>query len=242
MKIKQRIFTLLAVTAIVAIAVEARCSDLTKVKQLHSESTQVVTPKTRSFGTLNAERTIIIDSTIRRGTLADGTALINNLKKNQTYYVIIDTPGGSVDEGMAFIRTMQTAKKLKNNKSVCIINGAAYSMGAIIASYCHQTYIDPILGSMMYHQVALGVRGQLIQITQLLAFVARQVKIIEIDLASQMGITYDQYKKLTTYEYWLTSEDAVKLGYVDGFATNYIFTVPEEKVTLKRFFRSIRGE
>jgi len=67
-----------------------------------------------------------------------------------TVVIRINTFGGSVLEGMAIMAAMQTSK----TKTICIIDGIAASIGAVMAICAHETHIVDY-GLMMVHTTSM---------------------------------------------------------------------------------------
>ena len=76
---------------------------------------------------------------------------ISNKMKNNTY-IYLDTPGGSVEEGMKIVTLV------KDYNLSCIAE-RAYSMGFIIFQACRERLILKH-SSLMQHQISLGIMNE----------------------------------------------------------------------------------
>lgn len=86
--------------------------------------------------------------------------LLNLVKGGiDTVYITIDSPGGYLHAGSAFISLMRDAQSL-GVKFVCIINGQAMSMATIIFTECN-TRLATIGSKIMWHSVAQLTNGKL---------------------------------------------------------------------------------
>ncbi|MAQ76986.1 ATP-dependent Clp protease proteolytic subunit [Candidatus Campbellbacteria bacterium] len=134
--------------------------------------------------------------------------------KDITLY--INSPGGSVDAGMAMIDTMHFIKP--DVSTVCI--GMAASMGAMLLSQGAKgkRYVLPN-SRIMIHQPMTGAEGQASDI----AITAEQIlkiKNILIDmLADATGNKRAEVEKDMDRDYWLDAKMAKKYGIVDGIIT-----------------------
>jgi len=135
-------------------------------------------------------------------------------EKDITLY--INSPGGSVDAGMAMIDTMHFIKP--DVSTVCI--GMAASMGAMILSQgaSGKRYTLPN-SRVMIHQPLTGVEGQASDI----AITAEQIlkmkkKLIEM-ISTSTGQKKDEVEKDMDRDYWMDSGEAKKYGIVDAVIT-----------------------
>jgi ATP-dependent Clp protease protease subunit len=135
-------------------------------------------------------------------------------KKDITIYV--NSPGGSVDSGMAIIDTMNFIKP--DVSTVCV--GIAASMGAMILSQGTKGKRHTLPNSrIMIHQPMTGVEGQASDI----AITAEQILKIKKNLTQMLVAATGQ--KLAKIEqdmdrdYWLGSQEAKKYGIIDKIIT-----------------------
>jgi ATP-dependent Clp protease protease subunit len=135
-------------------------------------------------------------------------------EKDITIYV--NSPGGSVDAGMAMIDTMNFIKP--DVSTICI--GMAASMGAMILSQGAKgkRYVLPN-SRIMIHQPLTGVEGQASDI----AITAEQIlkikkKLIEM-ISNATGKKKDLVEKDMDRDYWMDSAEAKRYGIVDGVIT-----------------------
>lgn len=135
-------------------------------------------------------------------------------EKDITIYV--NSPGGSVDAGMAMIDTMNFIKP--DVSTICV--GMAASMGAMILSQGTKgkRYVLPN-SRIMIHQPMSGVEGQASDI----AITAEQILKIKKNLIDMMvkatGQKKEKVEKDMDRDFWLDANDAKKYGIVDGIIT-----------------------
>ncbi len=131
-------------------------------------------------------------------------------QKDITIYV--NSPGGSVDAGMAIIDTMNFIKP--DVQTVCV--GLAASMGAMILSEGAKGKRSVLPNSrIMIHQPMTGVEGQASDI----AITAEQILKIKKNLANMLvrstGQKLSKIESDMDRDYWMSSEEAKKYGIID---------------------------
>ena len=137
-----------------------------------------------------------------------------NLGKNETIYLVLDTPGGSVSDGNLFI---DFAKSLPQKiKPICLF---CASMGY----HMFQSFNERLVfgsSTLMSHRASLGgmggqVPGELV--TRLNAIITTLGQMDEA-VAKRIGTPVEDYRKLIHDELWLDGKSAVKLKHADRIA------------------------
>ena len=117
----------------------------------------------------------------------------------------INSPGGSVTDGMAIYDTMQYVKC--DVSTICV--GMAASMGAfLLSSGAKGKRIALPNAEIMIHQPSAGTQGK--------------VTDMEIDveiLASNTGKTAEEVKAASERDHWMTADEAKDFGLVDKIIT-----------------------
>ena len=130
-------------------------------------------------------------------------------------YLVLDTPGGSIDAGNQLI---DTAKSL--GRPVHTITIFAASMGFYMVQRLGTRYVLPS-GRLMAHRARVGgVGGQVPGefITAASTILASVTK-IEKQNALRLGISFADYTDLVRDEYWVDGEDAVRQNAADKLAS-----------------------
>lgn len=131
-------------------------------------------------------------------------------KKDITLY--INSPGGSVYDGLAIYDTMQF---LKCDVSTVGI-GMQASMGAFLLSSGAKgkRFVLPN-AAVMIHQPSAGTRGKVSDMEiDLKQSIALKKRLHEL-LAKNTGKSLSQIDKDADRDYWMTAEEAVKYGLAD---------------------------
>lgn len=132
-------------------------------------------------------------------------------KKDISLY--INSPGGSVNAGLAIIDTMNFIKS--DVSTICV--GIAASMGALILSSGKKGKRFSLVNSeVMIHQVMGGTEGQASDIEINAKHILRTKDILNKILAQNTSKKLDQVEKDSDRDYWMTSDEAKKYGIVDG--------------------------
>lgn len=131
-------------------------------------------------------------------------------KKDISLY--INSPGGSVNAGLAIIDTMNFIKS--NVSTICV--GIAASMGALILASGQKGKRFSLPNSeVMIHQVVGGAEGQASDIAINAKHILRTKDILNKILAENTGKKMDQVEKDSDRDYWMTSDEAKKYGIID---------------------------
>jgi ATP-dependent Clp protease protease subunit len=135
-------------------------------------------------------------------------------------YFYINSPGGSVTDGLALYDTMQAIP----NDVVTICLGSAASMGSFLLSggTPGKRYSLPN-SRLMYHQVMSGISGGT-QYVDMETSVKETKKLYEklnmyLSEFTQGKISFEEMKKKTDRDWWLSPQEAIESGFIDKIIT-----------------------
>lgn len=132
-------------------------------------------------------------------------------------FLYINSPGGSVTDGMAIFDTMQYIKC--DVSTICM--GMAASMGAfLLASGTKGKRFALPNSEIMIHQPSAGTNGQVTDIeihTKRLLFIKERMNLI---LAERTGQSIETIRHDTERDNFMTAEEAVAYGLVDKIMEN----------------------
>lgn len=224
----------LLVIAAVGFAPPAQSSDTQK---LEIKSTRL----TKTFTRVDSSRVMVLKGKVEDYNMNALVSQVKNFSNNpkKPAYLTINSPGGSVRAGLRLIYAIRGAKEETGLKVTCVIEEAAYSMAAVIAMFCHDTYVLPG-ADLMFHGASYSIRGAAADVEKYVAFSKKWLREVETHLATQLGTTYETFVKIRGRELWLTAEDAVGLGFVNGF-TPYFFHTAEAPASPEKGLFSIFG-
>lgn len=129
----------------------------------------------------------------------------------------INSPGGSVSDGMAIFDTMNYIKP--DVSTICI--GQASSMAAVLlaAGTKGKRYAVPH-ARVMIHQVMGGTQGQAADIEIQAKEILRIKKVLNDILVDATGKAYEQIEKDSDRDYFMTAPEAKEYGIIDDVIIN----------------------
>lgn len=132
-------------------------------------------------------------------------------KKDIFFY--INSPGGSVFDGFAIYDTMQHIKPDVQTIGI----GMQASMGAFLLSSGAKgkRFMLPNARAMI-HQVSSGAEGPVTDMEISLRESIRSKEMLTKILAKNTGHKYDKVKTDMERDYWMSADEAIKYGLVDG--------------------------
>ena len=135
----------------------------------------------------------------------------------------INSPGGSVTDGMAIYDTMQYIKC--DVSTICM--GMAASMGAFLlaAGTKGKRYALPN-SDIMIHQPSGGAKGQATDINIHAQHILKTKEKLNRILSEKTGQSYETVAADTERDNWKTAQEAMEYGLIDKVITSH---VAEEK-------------
>ena len=136
-----------------------------------------------------------------------------DMQSNEEIQLYINSPGGYVTSGFAMYDTI---KSLKSPVST-ICTGLAASMGSILLSVGKKgrRFIQPH-ARVMIHQPSGGARGQASNIEIQAREILKTKEIGAQILAENCGQSFEKIMKDFNRDYWMSAEESVEYGIVDG--------------------------
>jgi ATP-dependent Clp protease protease subunit len=172
------------------------------------------------YSRLLKDRIIILDGEVSSHSSSLITAQLlfleaDNPDKAISFY--INSPGGSVNDGLAILDTMNFIKPEVHT----IVMGQAASMGSLLASSGTQgkRFILPHARHMI-HQVSSGTHGTAIDMRIHLEETLRLNKILTEIYVKNTGRSYEELEKDMSRDHYLTAQQAVEYGLVDSILTS----------------------
>lgn len=126
-------------------------------------------------------------------------------------YLVLDTPGGSVEAGNILIDTLRALP----NK-VHTINLFSASMGFHIAESLDDRLILPS-GTLMSHRMSVGgISGQVPgEAVTSINYALRLAERMDKQASKRLGMSFNDYRALIQNEVWLDGQDAVDAHFAD---------------------------
>lgn len=146
-------------------------------------------------------------------------AHLNKIRGIKAYpiYLVLDSPGGSIESGLSFI---EYARTIRNLQTVSIFSASMAS--GIVEAIPGKRYITDN-GVIMFHRAKGGFEGQFEEgeVEQELALFKAIVKGMEQTNADRLGLSLQDYKDKAKDEYWLYGKAAVAAKASDASANLY---------------------
>ena len=138
---------------------------------------------------------------------------------NEDITVVINSPGGSVTAGMAIYDTMSGISC--DVSTVCL--GMAASMGAFLlaAGTKGKRYATPN-SEVMIHQVMGGASGQAVDVQIAARRIGRKKDNLNDLLATFTGQPLERIQIDTDRDYFMTTQEAIEYGMIDGVKNSLI--------------------
>jgi len=171
------------------------------------------------YSRLLKDRIIFMGSQVNSGVANSIVAQLLFLEADdpdKDIFLYINSPGGSVTDGLAILDTMNYIKP--DVSTICI--GQAASMGAVLlaAGTKGKRYSVPN-ARIMIHQVMGGAQGQATDIEIQAKEILRIKKILNSILTDATGKTFEQIEKDSDRDYFLSAEEAKEYGIIDDVIT-----------------------
>ena len=193
--------------------------------------------------TLESRNTVVFRGPVTTGSVSQVMTKLKKISrqvsKKTPIYLVIDSPGGSVFDGLSFL---DFTKALPQKVHTVTLFGA--SMAFHIAQNLDKRYITTS-GTMMSHRARGGLRGQFDgELESRYKMVKRALDYMDYKAAKRMGLRTKIYKKMIVNEYWVHGFDAVG----DNAADERILVRcgksmdGTEMVKLRSFFGTINAE
>lgn len=132
--------------------------------------------------------------------------------KSKEIYLYIDSPGGSVLDGLQIIQTMESLQQA-GVKIYTIANNAA-SMAYVIHQHGTERYVKP-WSVLMQHQMSLGLYGQYYNLKAYTNLIDKLHEKMLEKQALAAGVSVEDFNELTRHDMWLLGEESVERGFAD---------------------------
>lgn len=138
----------------------------------------------------------------------------NGIVERQPIYLYINSNGGFITDGYAIVDAITMSKTPVY--TVCI--GTAYSAGGIILISGHKRFMYP-KASFMFHEGSAGMFGDAGKVKDTMKFYEKQLKQLRDFILERTKITPELYEEKLSNDWYLTAEDCLHHGIIDGVST-----------------------
>ena len=165
--------------------------------------------------TLTKDNLVSINSQVDSRSVTEASIAIQKLNASESkdpIYLVLNTPGGSVFDGIEFIRYAKSSRR-----PVHTITLFAASMGFQIVEALPGTRYIAESGVLMSHRAATGgLSGQFPgELNVRLDFLGEVTRELDEGVAKRAGMSLKQYQDLIHDEYYATPEKAIKGKFAD---------------------------
>ncbi|MGA0163052.1 MAG: ATP-dependent Clp endopeptidase proteolytic subunit ClpP [Bdellovibrionota bacterium] len=141
-------------------------------------------------------------------------------------FLYINSPGGSIDAGLAIYDTMQYVRPEVN--TICL--GLAASMGAVLLAAGAKNKRFSLPNSrIMIHQPLGGARGQASDVEIQAKEILRLKKLLSEILSNHTGQSVDDIIKTSDRDYFMTTQEALGYGLIDKIVEKQDEVVKKEQ-------------
>ena len=123
----------------------------------------------------------------------------------------INSPGGSVSDGLAIIDTMHALKAPVT--TVCV--GTAASMGALLFVSGQERLMLPNASLMIHDPLTLGISGSALDVERKTKKLMKTRKTVAKILSEATGHTPEEILDITSTDRYFDAEDALEFGLAD---------------------------
>lgn len=157
----------------------------------------------------------INNGTIRQAQIKLAELNVTRGDRNYPIYIVLDTPGGSISSGIAFI---EFTKGFTNLKTLTL---NAASMGAMIVQAVNGERLATGVATLMFHRPTLQLGGQISEgeFESRLKYIKEIVKKVTVQIAARMNLSYDAYQALVKDELWLYGDQLLEMSAIDRVVT-----------------------
>lgn len=135
---------------------------------------------------------------------------------SEPIYLVLNTPGGSIMDGMDLIAYMNSLRR-----PVYAVANFAASMGFHILQHSKKRYVTEF-GTIMSHQASGGFRGNIPgQVFSRYHHILQLISLMDDVVVNKSNgkFTKETYTELIRDEYWSVGKNTVNEGFADAIAT-----------------------
>lgn len=163
---------------------------------------------------LNPNNTVNLRGEVSAESVKQVMMEIQSLRERnplEKIYLVINSPGGSVLDGMDLIRFLDT----QDNIDTITFNAASMASAIVEANKGKRLILRD--STMMFHRARLGVQGQVDgELESELAMYKKLINILEKQNADRIGISLKEYKENIINEWWVIGEENIDKNVADS--------------------------
>lgn len=136
--------------------------------------------------------------------------MLQNVRPQQPLYLMIDSSGGEVLEGVKIINAMNMSKR---PVYTVVVNNAS-SMAAYIHSYGKKRYMMPD-SFLMFHQASWSYTGSIQIMENRIRFMKKLISTFDENVCKRSNVTLEELKRKESDEWWVLTDEALNRKLID---------------------------
>lgn len=153
--------------------------------------------------TLTETNHVALRDAVTPESISNVKTKIQKLEKDEKFYIFIDSPGGSVIDGLELVSILKTTKK-----DITCVARKAISMAFSIFQAC-PTRIVMDYSILMQHRIATGAEGNPDQIKTAANLGNDLEELLNISDSSRLQLPLEEFKKKIQYEFWIVGSKKI---------------------------------
>lgn len=190
-------------------------------------TSQIVTSRVKAKKIdLSSVDTVVLFEEVNAVTVGSVISELDKLcgtKSDSPVYLLLDSPGGSVLDGVKLISAIESCQRPVHTVNV----GLSASMAAMIHSYGARRLVTP-RSILMYHNASGQLQGEFPKMLSRLTTIGQVVTKMEMNVAKRSGMKLEDYRRRATDELWVDSDQATQQGFADEIV--YVSNIPMPQV------------
>lgn len=180
------------------------------VKPLETNEPKFVVKKVTNIN-VSPDQVLYFDTMVTGESVDVAIALLTDMTdKHKDIYLLINSPGGSVFDGLRLISFIESSSSKIH--TVCVF------ICASMAAHLHQSGAERLMedsGLLMFHPATGGVQGQVDNMMSQVDTIQKIVNSLDAKASSKSNIPYLEFKRKVAFEYWVNPQEAISTKLAD---------------------------
>lgn len=165
-------------------------------------------PEVKDMIILSESNSVVMDAVFEDNSvqrvMLEIKALSDRLPKSAAIYLVMNSPGGSVDSGLRLISFIHALPQKVKTLSLFSASMAFHTVQALDERLVIES------GTLMSHPASYGVQGQTpYQVAARNKYILAMITNLDIKAAKRMGMELRPYQDMIHDEYWVAGAEAV---------------------------------